>query len=53
VEQLAIKGLERTQEALDRGNAEDLGTGGFQVREDVLGLPLASSDSEKTMKKGA
>jgi hypothetical protein len=52
-EQLARTGLERALEALDRGTAEDLGTSGFQVREDVLGLPLASSDSEKTMKKGA
>jgi hypothetical protein len=29
---------------------EDLGTSGFQVREDVLGLPIASRDSEKPMK---
>ncbi len=45
VEQLARTGLEQALAALDAGDVEDLGTSGFQVREDVLGLPLASQDS--------
>jgi hypothetical protein len=50
---LVRTGLERVLEALDAGDVVALGTAGFETREDVLGLPLASSNSEKTMKKGA
>lgn len=53
VEQLVRTGLERTLKALDADDVADLGTSGFTTREDVLGLPLASLDSEKQMKKGA
>jgi hypothetical protein len=51
--QLARAGLTEALRALDAGDVADLGTSGFQVREDVLGLPLTSSDSEKPMRKGA
>jgi hypothetical protein len=53
VAQLARGGLERALEALEGGTVEDLGTSGFEVREDVFGLPLVSLDSEKQVKKGA
>ena len=52
VEQLARDGLTTALEALDAGDVADLGTSGFTIREDVLGLPLASRDSEKPMRKG-
>ncbi len=52
VQDLAQAGLERTLEALDAGDVEDLGTSGFETREDVLGLPVASSDTQQLMKKG-
>jgi hypothetical protein len=51
--QLARAGLAEALRALDAGDVEMVGTSGFQVREDVLGLPLTSSDSEKPMRKGA
>ena len=47
---LARTGLENALEALKEGPVESIGTSGFETREDVLGLPLASSTSEKTMK---
>jgi hypothetical protein len=50
VEQLAREGLSRTLRALNAGEVEDLGTSGFATREDILGLPLASSDSDTKMK---
>lgn len=53
VERLARAVLERTLKALDAGEVADLGTPGFSTREDVLGLPSASSDSAKQMKRGA
>jgi hypothetical protein len=53
VAQLARNGLERALEALEEGSVADLGTSGFEMREDVLGLPMISSDSGKLMKKGA
>jgi hypothetical protein len=53
VEQLARTGLEQALAALDAGEVEDLGTSGYKIREDVLGLPTVSLDSEKPMKKGA
>lgn len=53
VKHLTREGLRHTLKALDAGDVADLGTSGFTTREDVLGLSLASSDSEKTMKKGA
>ncbi len=43
VTELTRTGLERALTALDAGDAEDLGTSGFTQREDVLGLPIASS----------
>ncbi len=45
---LARTGLERALEALGAGDVEDLGTSGFTTREDVLGLPLASSTEMTT-----
>ncbi len=51
--ELARTGLEQALRALDRGETEDLGTSGYSVREDVLGLPVALADSEKPMKRGA
>jgi hypothetical protein len=53
VSALARDGLVRALEALDAGDVADLGTSGFEVREDVLGLPFVSSDSAKPMRKGA
>ena len=47
---LARTGLENALEALEEGPVESIGTSGSETREDVLGLPLASSNSEKTMK---
>jgi hypothetical protein len=53
VVQLARGGLERALEALEAGDVEDLGTSGFETREDVLGLPLVSPDASRQMRKGA
>jgi hypothetical protein len=41
VAQLARTGLQDALEALE-GDVEDLGTSGYEVREDVLHLPAAS-----------
>ena len=49
---LVRSGVERALQALE-GPVEDLGTSGFTTREDVLGLPTASPDAAKTVKKGA
>ncbi len=53
VEALARSGLTAALEALDAGDALDLGTSGFQIREDVLHLPTSSPASEKPVKRGA
>jgi hypothetical protein len=50
VSQLIRTGLENALEALEEGPVESIGTSGFETREDVFSLPLASSNSEKTMK---
>jgi hypothetical protein len=50
---LARSGLERALAAIEKEPVVDLGTSGFEIKEDVLGLPLASSISEKPMRKGA
>ncbi len=41
VAELARTGLLEALEALE-GDVEDLGTSGYEVREDILGLPAAS-----------
>jgi hypothetical protein len=53
VAELAREGLERALKALEEDVVVDLGTSGFEMREDVLGLPTTSPDSGKLMKKGA
>ena len=50
VAELARTGLEQALEALQEGPAEDLGTSGYEVREDVLGLPAASPDVVRSRK---
>ncbi len=49
VAQLARTGLREALEALE-GDVEDLGTGGYEVREDILGLPTASPATAKLVK---
>ncbi len=44
-------GLVEALEALDAGDVADLGTSGYEVREDVLGLAAASSDARKLVKE--
>ncbi len=52
VRELARAGLVEVLEALDAGDVEDLGTSsGYEVREDVLDLPVASSDARKLVKR--
>ncbi len=53
VRELTRAGLAEALEALDASDVEDLGTSGYEVREDVLGLATASSDARKLVKKGA
>jgi len=53
VAELARDGLERALAALDADDVEDLGISGFEMREDVLGLPVASRSSEKTVRERA
>ncbi len=43
VTELTRAGLLEALQALDAGDVADLGTSGFTQREDVLGLPVASS----------
>ncbi len=53
VAQLARTGLLEALEAFDFGDgetAEDLGTSGYEVREDVLHLPTASPATQKLVK---
>ncbi len=38
VQELTRAGLERALEALDAGDVQDLGTSGYEVREDVIGV---------------
>ncbi len=52
VTELTRTGLQRALTALDAGDVEDLGTSGYEVREDVLGLATASSDARKLVKEG-
>ncbi len=49
VAQLARTGLLEALEALE-GDVEDLGTSGYEVREDVLHLPAASPATAKLVK---
>ena len=49
VAQLARTGLLEALEALE-GDVEDLGTSGYEVREDILGLPTASPGTAKLVK---
>jgi hypothetical protein len=49
VAQLARTGLQDALEAIE-GDVEDLGTSGFEVREDILGLPTASPATQKLVK---
>jgi hypothetical protein len=49
VAQLARTGLVEALEAIE-GDVEDLGTSGFEVREDVLHLPTASPSTAKLVK---
>ena len=49
VAQLARTGLLEALEALE-GDVEDLGTSGYEVREDILGLPTASPATAKLVK---
>jgi hypothetical protein len=52
VAELARTGLERALSALS-GPVEDLGTSGFEIREDVIGLAVASPDAQIRVKGGA
>ena len=49
VSELVRAGLQDALEALE-GDAEDLGTSGYEVREDVLHLPTASPATAKLVK---
>jgi len=49
VAQLARTGLREALEAIE-GRVEDLGTSGYEVREDILGLPTASPATAKLVK---
>jgi hypothetical protein len=53
VQAFARQGLQRALEAWDVGDVADLGASGYTVREDVLGLPTASSGAQKIMRRGA
>jgi hypothetical protein len=53
VAQLARSGLERALEALEASDVADLGTSGFEIREDVIGLPVASPDASRRVKEEA
>ncbi len=51
VAQLARTGLLEALEAFGDGETvEDLGTSGYEVREDILGLPTASPAPQKLVK---
>ena len=52
VSELVRTGLLEALEALE-GDVEDLGTSGFEVREDVLHLPTASPTTQKPMRTPA
>jgi hypothetical protein len=49
VAELAKTGLQDALEALE-GDVEDLGTSGYEVREDILGLPTTSPATQKLVK---
>lgn len=49
---LVRTGLEQALRWLEAGDVADLGTSGYEVREDVIGLPAASSDARKLVKEG-
>ncbi len=49
VSELVRTGLQDALEALE-GDVEDLGTSGYEVREDVLHLPTASPATAKLVK---
>jgi len=49
VSELVRTGLQDALEALE-GDVEDLGTSGYEVREDILGLPTASPATAKLVK---
>ena len=49
VSELVRAGLQDALEALE-GDVEDLGTSGYEVREDILGLPTASPATAKLVK---
>ena len=49
VAQLARTGLLEALEAIEE-SVEDLGTSGYEVREDILGLPTASSETVKLVR---
>ena len=52
VSELVRTGLQDALEALE-GDVEDLGTSGYEVREDVLHLPTASPTTQKPMRTPA
>ncbi len=49
VSELVRTGLQDALEALE-GDVEDLGTSGYEVREDILGLPTSSPATAKLVK---
>ncbi len=53
VRELTRAGLAEALETLDAGDVQDLGTSGYEVREDVLGLATASSDTLKIVRGAA
>ncbi len=42
----------RSYKARTAGDVQDLGTSGYEVREDVIGLSVVSSDIRKIVKGG-
>ncbi len=52
VRELTRAGLAEALEALGAGKVQDLGTSGYEVREDVLGLAAASPDARKLARGG-
>jgi hypothetical protein len=49
---LARTGLQRALEALE-GRVDVIGTSGYEVREDILGLAMASPDTAKSVREAA
>lgn len=47
---LVRTGLEQALETLEGSDIEDLGTSGYEVREDVIGLSATSADALKRVK---